>query len=117
MPLRVCKHPTCGALVVRGCCSLHAQEDPRAAVHRHYDKYKRDPEAKRFYNSAVWKRVRKKKLAQDPVCQRCSQAWATDVHHTKPLAECTPEEAIDLDMLESLCHPCHTSIEKAGAAA
>jgi 5-methylcytosine-specific restriction protein A len=79
--------------------------------HREYDRSARDREAKRFYDSAAWKKLRRWKLATDPLCGRCERASrlapATVVHHLveRSLA---PELALDGSNLESLCAPCHS---------
>jgi 5-methylcytosine-specific restriction protein A len=115
MPVFPCKHPTCNAYVGRrgGYCESHEAEGKTARRERdrYYDRHLRSPDAKRFYNSAAWKHLRGRKLARDPVCERCKQAWAQHVHHTIPLEQCTPEQAMDIKLLKSLCQPCHNSEE------
>lgn len=76
-----------------------------------YDKYKRNREAKRFYNSAAWQRCRGVVLIRDNyLCQKCLKqgkiTTADMVHHIEDLQD-APEKALDLDNLVSLCNPCH----------
>lgn len=116
MPSYRCKHPTCTALLPdgrSGFCDAHAQHagEQRAEIQRHYDQHARDPEAKKFYASAAWKRARAAKLAAVVTCERCQAAWAEHVHHRKRLDRCTPAERLDQANLMSLCSPCHNAIE------
>ena len=78
---------------------------------REYDRTRRDTESKRFYNSAVWRKTRALKLAQDPLCEVCRQAKrlipASHVHHKVELRD-DRDLGLDLDNLQSLCHPCHS---------
>jgi phage terminase large subunit-like protein len=123
MPSHHCQFPTCTAMLPSpGYCAAHqpVQRSVTAARHRHYDQHQRDPAAKKFYDSAEWKRCRADVLADHPVCQRCNRTFAQHVHHTKPLRECSPEERIDRRLLLAVCQPCHNAIESevapAGAA-
>lgn len=78
---------------------------------REYDRLSRDDEAKRFYRSAEWLAIRRTKLRRSPLCERCFPRLvvpATTVHHIKERREC-PELALEIDNLESLCAPCHSS--------
>ncbi len=73
-----------------------------------YDRYKRNKEAKRFYNSKEWKVIRHKILVRDNyLCQRCLRnkqiVTADVVHHIKELEDHS-ELALVEDNLESLCH-------------
>lgn len=78
---------------------------------RYYDRYKRNKDAKRFYNSAAWKRLRLLALQRDHyLCQPCLRRGvltpADDVHHIEPI-EKAPDRALDLDNVESICDACH----------
>jgi 5-methylcytosine-specific restriction protein A len=85
-----------------------------APVSRHseYDRLARDPDGKRFYNSDVWRRLRRSKLRKDPLCERCLKkdllVPASIAHHTKERRE-FPDLALDIDLLESLCASCHSA--------
>lgn len=67
-------------------------------------------EAKRFYASVRWRRVRASKLRADPLCEVCLGADvitpAEQVHHRRE-RRTHPELAFDADNLESVCIPCH----------
>jgi 5-methylcytosine-specific restriction protein A len=114
MPSYCCQHPTCTTyLPQRGYCPAHQTEGRKAKQQRHtyYDQHQRDPEAKRFYNSADWQAARATALAKTPWCSRCGQVFATTVHHIKPLLDCSAAERTAPDNLMCLCAPCHNEIE------
>lgn len=76
-----------------------------------YDRYKRDPEAKRFYNSKAWKVCRELVLQRDNyLCVhhlKRNQIVAADmVHHIKELRE-HPDLSLEPSNLVSLCFSCH----------
>lgn len=79
----------------------------------YYDRFYRDKESKKFYQSALWRKVKEMKLARDPICETCSQVGkvtvAKIVHHMIPIKKGTKK--VDLDFLVSLCHACHNSVE------
>jgi 5-methylcytosine-specific restriction protein A len=113
VPSHPCRWPTCTAYVpTYGYCADHAGKATavRREDRRHYDKHRRDPDAKRFYDSAAWQVARKLKLAEDPVCERCGAAWSRHVHHVKPLKP-HPELRLDRRNLMAVCPPCHNEIE------
>jgi 5-methylcytosine-specific restriction enzyme A len=76
-----------------------------------YDRSKRNPEAKKFYNSVAWSKCRQIKLSRDPWCEKCLQQHvltpASIVHHVKPITE-FPELRLDIDNMESNCASCHS---------
>lgn len=82
-----------------------------AVSQREYDQTRRDGESKRFYNSAAWRKVRKLKLAEAPLCEVCRQAGrfipASHVHHKVELRD-EPALALDVDNLQALCPSCHS---------
>ncbi len=69
------------------------------------------------YNTRQWRKVRKMKLNEYPLCANCEVVGLTVtadmVHHIKPVSE-HPELAFDIDNLMSLCNQCHNSIEARG---
>lgn len=78
---------------------------------RFYDKYIRNKDSKKFYNSATWRRARVKILSRDNhLCQECLRhdilTPANAVHHIKEL-ENYPDLALDEENLESICNACH----------
>jgi len=63
-----------------------------------------------FYNSKIWKRIRKAKLAEDPLCQYCQpgsrRQLATEVDHVKAIT--AGGDPLDWENLRSCCHECHS---------
>lgn len=99
--------------------TTHRSTDaPAVNRHREYDRAARDQEAKSFYNSVAWRKLRRLKLVTDPLCEQCRAKEiyvpATIVHHVKPRRE-QPDLALDLDNLESLCDSCHSRTHAAHA--
>lgn len=119
MPVYPCQHPTCTAYVAKrgGFCDAHARQGKaeRRQRDQFYDQHVRDPKAKQFYNSAIWKRARTTALAENPVCTRCRREWAAHVHHRIPLKRCTPQQRTDPQNLMTCCAPCHNAIEAEAA--
>jgi len=62
----------------------------------------------RYTNDARWKRVRARKLAQQPTCERCGEP-ATDVHHMDERGLAGPQGYL-IENTEALCHSCHSKI-------
>jgi 5-methylcytosine-specific restriction protein A len=85
----------------------------RQLKHELYDRFYRDQESKKFYQSAQWRKVKEMKLARDPLCETCHQVGkvtvATIVHHMIPIKKRVKK--VHLDFLVSLCHACHNQIE------
>lgn len=95
MARRPCSHPGCGGYAAyRGRCPEHVKE------------YERDLDTRRagrrVYNSKRWKLLRRRKLFENPLCERCG-AIAEHVHHKEGVNVVTWE----LEALESLCPKCH----------
>jgi len=76
--------------------------------------------AKKFYNSAAWKRCRvafiaKRSAIDGGLCQRCSRDVGDIVHHVKWI---TPENindptvTLNHDNLEYVCRTCHGQIDE-----
>lgn len=83
--------------------------------HQLYNKYKRNKEVKKFYNSREWEVCRTKVLIRCYyLCQECLSRKRIKVydvvHHIKPLLD-HPELALAEDNLIALCHACHNRIE------
>lgn len=104
-PKRPCSYPGCPELTAGRYCDRHQKE-----TDAHYNRYGRDPETKRRYG-AGWQRIRKVKIAQNPLCEMClkeNRATPTEeVHHILPLAKGGTH---DMDNLMSLCTKCHSRI-------
>jgi len=62
------------------------------------------------YSTQRWQRLRRAKLAQQPICQDCAPRLvipATDVDHVVPISE-GGEPFPPLDGLAAYCHSCHS---------
>lgn len=68
-------------------------------------------EAKRFYASERWRRLRALFLRENPLCAACERNGRTTaarhVHHKRKRQD-HPDLALDWDNLEALCQPCHS---------
>lgn len=64
----------------------------------------------RLYDLAVWKRLRRMKLARDPLCEECASLGrhraATECDHR--IAVTKGGAALDIENLTSLCRTCHS---------
>lgn len=85
------------------------------STQRDYDRTRRDQDSKRFYNSGAWKKVRRLKLSQSPLCELCLHSTprqlrpASHVHHKIELRD-DRSLGLDLDNLQALCHGCHSRL-------
>jgi 5-methylcytosine-specific restriction protein A len=104
-PKRPCSYPGCPLLTDGRYCEQHSkQEEAR------YNKYERDPEAKKRYGRA-WKRIRDRYISANPLCAECATSGritpAEEVHHIVPLGKGGTHDTANL---MSLCRPCHSTI-------
>ena len=106
-PKHPCGYPGCTALVGTGesRCDRHCKQEQRE-----YNRGRKDNPFYKLYSSKAWRKVRKVKLAMDPLCERCKMKGllkpATEVHHR--IAVRDGGDPFDVDRLESLCKPCHS---------
>jgi 5-methylcytosine-specific restriction protein A len=116
MPSYRCQHPTCPTLLPsRGYCPSctamgRASNSNKAQADKRYDKEKRDKRSKAFYNSKAWKQTRINKLSLNPLCERCTKAFASEVHHRQPLRTHW-DRRLDMGNLIAYCKPCHSIVE------
>ena len=108
MAKRMCNYPRCTALVTRATyCDKHRQE-----IANDYNANVRGDEQS-LYNSNVWKKVRRNKIVNSPLCELCAiqnvLVEATIVHHIVPVKD-DWSKRLDMDNLQSLCHTCHENI-------
>ena len=95
--------------------------------------YKTKEQKRQFYNSSKWKSLRLKALKRDKFeCQECKRLGLVhtdsikregerksielNVHHIKEI-EFHPEEALNIDNLETLCLDHHNAIHEKNFAA
>lgn len=76
----------------------------------------KDKDYKRMIHTARWLRLRRDKLSDFPMCERCEEEGrvtpATEVHHIRPVEDglsYADKERLMFDYynLRSLCHECH----------
>lgn len=100
-----CAYPGCPNLVVSGYCDEHKKKR-----NEDYNKYERDKFSKTFYNSTLWKGIRKKHLALEPFCRECMKEGrivkAVIVDHIVPIKK--GGSRYDEENLQSLCWNCHS---------
>jgi 5-methylcytosine-specific restriction protein A len=98
VPLQPCVEPGCSALVVKGRCEEHARERQAELQHRTL--------GRGVYNTARWKRVRRRVLLRDAyTCRSCGR-WGNEVDHIVPIAEGGDPWA--MSNLQTLCKGCHS---------
>lgn len=82
-----------------------------------------DAARRKIYNSARWQRLRRAKLIDSPLCEKCAEKGrvtpAEDIHHIVSfMSTDDPYErkflAYDYDNLMSLCKKCHQNIHNNG---
>lgn len=88
-------------------------------------KWDTDKTYRHLIGSRAWRRLRARKIANDPLCEHCLGRGiavpATEVHHVVPIGRArTAGEARRLALsygnLVSLCHDCHAAAHKELAA-
>ena len=104
-PKRPCSYPGCPELTDDRYCAAHKKR-----TDADYNKYGRDPAAKRQYNGR-WRKIRANHLADHPLCEVCLREGLTipaeEVHHILPLRKGGTH---DPSNLMSLCISCHSRI-------
>jgi 5-methylcytosine-specific restriction endonuclease McrA len=96
MPIRLCLEPECSEVAAyRGRCPDHGRTNNRATHHNQH-----------VYNSQRWKYLRRSVLQEQPICQSCDDALATDVDHITAIAAGGNPWA--RGNLQGLCKQCHS---------
>ena len=84
-----------------------------ASRHKEYDQAQRDRDAKRFYNSSAWVKLRRMHLRASPLCVQCQAQGrdtpATHVHHIAEVLD-DADARLDESNLRSLCHSHHSAL-------
>jgi len=110
-----CRFPGCPTLVpggTGGYCQEH--EGIKKQRYKDYDNKSRDKQSADFYNSPAWRRLRKMKMQQNPLCERCYKDAgriipATIVHHRVEVKQ-DWSRRLSMDNLISVCDSCHAHI-------
>lgn len=108
---------SCGKVIPeRERCTCKKEAD-RARNRR---KDERNPEEKKFFNSAKWKNLRKTIISRDVgICQRCFykfnriEGLNLEIHHIKPRSK-FPELRFEESNLITLCKSCNTQLGTKG---
>lgn len=84
-----------------------------ARANKKYNKFNRNAEHVRFYQSREWKALRAVKLSQcGYMCEDCKAkgliTLAVDVHHIVEIAD-DWDKRLDIDNLRALCVSCHNN--------
>ena len=105
-PRRPCRKEGCKNLCEYGqqYCREHQLQQ-----YKEYNKYNRDKEAQKFYDSKAWRSTRMQQLRYKPLCEECLRNGiytpATLVDHIIPIKDGGAK--LDFDNLQSLCQVCH----------
>ena len=76
----------------------------------------RDNDYRRMIHTGRWLRLRRDKLSDFPLCERCEEegrhSLATEVHHVVPVEDAVTRQdkerlMFDYHNLRALCHDCH----------
>ena len=62
------------------------------------------------WNTSRWRTLRKRILAEEPLCNRCNRKPPKHIHHRVPVSE--GGAAFDRDNLVALCVQCHREVTK-----
>ncbi|MHB8276487.1 MAG: HNH endonuclease signature motif containing protein [Candidatus Humimicrobiaceae bacterium] len=102
-----CKHPLCPKIAEQSSpyCIQHSKQP---VSQQEIDRHRHD---NRVYGNTTWRRLRRIKLSNDPLCELCLSkdivVQASQVDHIIPVA-IQPELRLSLDNLQSLCETCHS---------
>lgn len=96
----------------------HIEEKKKKERNKFYDRYKRNSQAKAFYNSNEWKIARRFILNRDAhLCQECLKQGritkADTVHHIIELNQ-DWSKRLEITNLESICRKCHNKHKRKG---
>jgi 5-methylcytosine-specific restriction protein A len=101
---RPCSYPGCPALVDSGRCTAHTKQQWRQQDARRGNRIQRGYDA-------TWYRLRAMVLAEEPLCQDCTEQGRTtpanEVHHMVTIRQ-RPDLRLERSNLRSLCKPCHS---------
>ena len=103
-PKHPCRYPGCAKLTANRYCEEHTK-----LASQQYEKYGRDPAARRRYGSA-WRKLRAQFLSGHPLCEECRRDGrltpATVVDHIIP-HKGNRDLFWDEKNWQALCKPCH----------
>jgi 5-methylcytosine-specific restriction protein A len=104
-PERLCAHIGCKVFVSKGRCDKHRKKEQRD-----YDKYQRNLEAKKFYQSKQWQALREQcRQEAFGLCAECNKAGR--LKQGSAADHIVPREQGGGDAIENLqylCGECHS---------
>jgi 5-methylcytosine-specific restriction enzyme A len=108
-PLKPCRTIGCPNLTRERYCNQHT--NGLAKERSYYDRFIRDKDSKKFYNSKAWNIAREQALIRDNrLCQHCLNrkriTYADMVDHIVPI-KINWELRVSINNLQSLCNACH----------
>ncbi len=118
-----CRYPCCAALLAKsGYCDKHKARQTKLAYQHAKLARHQDPElsqAIKIRNSTKWKKVRRLKLSETPMCEdpfghhanNQTTETARQVHHIQGLRK-HPYLAFVWSNLMSVCTKCHSRLER-----
>lgn len=72
-----------------------------------------------IYNRSKWRKLRKQKLDDTPICECCNKNFASNVHHIIPFEKVLERDSeigyrmgFSYKNLASLCSECHKRVHK-----
>lgn len=91
-------------------------EQRRRDANRHWDKHRKDKEARKMYSTPQWRELRRRTLQAHPACVLCLKrdgrvVPATICDHIRP-HKGDAELFFDPDNVQSLCRLCHDSAKR-----
>lgn len=84
----------------------HAACNPRPQQRADYDKFRDKQPYRHLYHTAAWRRLRLRVLAEQPICDACNRAAATEVDH-KNDHKGNWLLFYSRENVHGLCKPCH----------
>jgi len=97
-------------------CAIHGLWEKKTSIskcpkcnklyNKNYDKNYRNKEVTKFYNSSIWKKIRKRVLMSEPICRQCTQSISSHIDHIIPIKKGGCKTC--LDNLQALCNSCHS---------
>ncbi len=106
-----CAYPGCPNVAEPGNRFCLQHRTARRLGDRDYKARRTDLAEQAFYKSERWKRLRKWKLWQDPLCEVCGGP-AQVVDHIRPIKE--GGDPMTVENLQSLCVRCHNRKHRGG---
>ena len=109
--LRHCHKQGCLNLTREKYCEKHKylEERDRQERQRYYNENIRSTEVQSFYESPAWRKLRRQKLSQMPLCEICFAnkriTPAVIVDHKVEIKD--GGAALNMENLQSVCYACH----------